>query len=281
LEYLERPGVGDLGAVALGMLGASNRPLAVAYCTLVAVGLVVLWRHGTSGKQQAETWRWRRALVTGWLLLPPALLFVASQIQPMFMYRLLLTSAPAIAVTAALGLVALARRSQALAAAAAAIVICLAVLARIGLDGRTEVESRSARQGEAAALLIASQSRASDGIAYAPAIARYNVEWELENEAAPDADLPVDFAVAAEPEEIDQIDPREVSPAILVSRLRRYRRVWLVQDSGTGLGWHPTPEPMLVAGLSALRSEYRLVRSHQFGDLKVELYERSTVGGKR
>jgi hypothetical protein len=202
----------------------------------------------------------------GWLLLPPILLFVASQIQPMLLDRFLLTSAPAMAITAAIGLVALARRSRALAVGVAVIVIGLAVLGRVGLEhqGRTEY-------GLAAARIVATQSAAGDAIAYVPAFLRLEFEWNLEREAGPGADLPADFAVAAEAEEAGHIFAREVSPEILVERLRRYPRVWLV--AYPEFDWHPTPEPMLDAGVSVLRSEYRRIQS--WGRYpRVELHQR-------
>lgn len=270
--YLERPGLSDLRAVAWDMLGAAtNRPLRLAYGALVMTGLVALWRGWMSGERRAEAWRWRRSLVIGWLLLPPALLFVYSQAQPLFLSRYLLTSVPALAITAAIGLVALARRSRALAIAATAVMICLAVLARIELE---PFGQSWAQTSEAAARMIASQSRAGDGLAYAPPNTRL-FDYYLEREAAPGADLPADFAVAAEESGHLAFDAREVSPDIRVRRLRGYPRVWLVgwvdSDSTTA----ESTEPML----DVLRSEYRRVRLRDFGAkgtivTRVELYQR-------
>jgi len=117
--------------------------------------------------------------------------------------------------------------------------------------------------------MIATESRAGDGIAYAPGWQRLWLTWHLEHEAEPGAYLPVDFAVAAEPEEVDDLYPHEVSRETLTGRLRRHPRIWLVKRRDSD-----PSGPLFRAALPILRSEYRLIRSSDFGDIPVDLYER-------
>ncbi len=189
-----------------------------------------------------------------------------SQVRPLFLARYLLASAPAIAITAAIGLVALWRRSRAVAIVAGAIVISLSLLARIQLEPIAETEDQ-----RGAAQMVASQGREGDGLTYGPAFARVGTSWYLERRGG---GIPTDLAVAPEGQavEVGDLYAREVSPAILSNRLKRYPRVWLVGYPDSE--WHPTPEPMLEAGVRVLRDEYRRVLSRDFGDIRVELYER-------
>jgi mannosyltransferase len=284
LWWLERPGWREALGEASQILGGPNTLQTIAYGPLVVIGLIALWRNRVTGDGRAETWRWRRSLVIGWLLLPPVLLFVLSQVEFPFGARFLLTSAPALAITAAIGLVAIARRWQVAAVAAATVVICVSVLARSSLQPGISGGTGGTEPYRAPAQMIASQSRTGDGLA--GAWARLGIKWYLEREAMPGADPPADFALAAEGQQVGELYAnREVSPPILVSRLRRYQRVWLVTSEAhprarEGLGWGResgtggSRQPMLDAGLPVLHSEYRRVRGYDFGVVRVELYER-------
>jgi mannosyltransferase len=266
VAWMDRPGLSEALDTAREMLG-ENGPLAAAYAAMIAIGLLALWQDSASGEQRAESERWRRSLLIGWLLLPPALLFLFSQVEPLFWSAYLLTSAPALAITAAVGLVVLARRSRALAVTAAVIVTCLVVLARIELE--PVGLAKGGRDGEAAARMIATESKRGDGIAYAPGWQRLWLTWHLEHEAAPGARVPVDFTVAAEPEEVGHLYAHEVPSETLASRLRDHPRIWFVKRQGADPGG-----ALFEAALPILQSEYRFVRSRDFGEIPVELYER-------
>lgn len=271
VTWIERPGPLDLIHVSSAMLGGGGPLLAIAYGTLVLIGLVELWRVAwgarASGAELAEA-RWRSVLIVAWLALPPMILFAFSQVQPLFIAAYLLGVAPVLAILAGFGLVALAERSRAAGVAAAAVVISLCIPAQI------ESELRPNEDLRAVAAMIAREGGETDGLAFAPAFGRVGIDWYLDREAVPRDGQPRDFAVASmgEAEQVGDLYALEVSPDELARRLPKYPRVWLVEYPDAD--WHPTPEPMLDAGMPLLRSSYRLVRTRDIDELRVSVFER-------
>lgn len=271
VTWIDRPGPLDPIHVSSALMGGGGPLLALAFGTLVSIGLVESWRlawGGRASRPEVAERRWRTVLVTAWLALPPTILFVVSQVEPLFIATYLLCVTPAIAILTGVGFVALADRSRALALAAAAVVLALSVPARIESEVRYQEDLR------AAAAMIVREGRESDGLAFAPAFGRVGIDWYLDRETVPRDDQPADFAVASmgEAERVGDLYAREVSPDLLASRLAKHPRIWLVEYPDAD--WHPTPEPMLDAGLPLLRSSYRLVRSRDTDELRVRLYER-------
>ena len=256
--------------IALETLGGGNELLAIAFGALILIGLIALCRGWN--ERQTERWRWGRWLVIGWLIFPPVLLYLISLEQPLFVARFLLTSAPAVAIIAAVGVVALIRRSPAVGTAAIAILVGLALIARIeskpyegGIEGWGQSSWEAGRT-------IAAQSKAGDGVLYVSPWQRLPVGWHLEHEAGADAHLPSDFAIDATAEELDEIYAREVVAEVLVRRLRHQQRVWLVSWD-----WDfAVQTPVAVAGVPVLESEFRRVRQYDLGLYRVELYERDS-----
>jgi mannosyltransferase len=269
ISWIERPGPLDLPGVAEKLIATERRPLALAYGALILIGLIALWRGWSRKDSEPGDWRWRFSLVAGWLLLPPVLLFVVSQVKPLFIDRYLISVVPVLAILAAVGLAWLVQRSRPAAAAAAVILIALSAMARIDLEPVDDEDLR------AAADTIARESMPGDGIAYVPAFARVGEEWYLEREPVDVDQLPEDFGIAPDgrPEQVGDLYAREVSPEDLASRERQHPRVWLISYPDSD--WHPTPEPMIDAGVSVLGDEYSRVSSRDFSGVLVELYERN------
>jgi mannosyltransferase len=266
--YLERPRARALRDAVFDVIGAPNSHLLqLAYLTVIAIGLLATWRAWRCGGKRGETWRWKRTLVIGWLMLPTALLFVFSQALPLFLSRYLLGCAPAAAIMAAIGLVSLARRSRALSVAAAVIVFGLAVQARVDLKPNG---GRSMQYSDAAGRVIAMQSRPGDGIVY-PAPYTRLFHYYLDREAGPDADLPTDFAIPPSDRGRLGFYAKELSPNAWARRLLDYRRVWVVQWEWSGIPGTALPTIQL------LRTKYTEVSRSAFGGrhgTSVELYER-------
>jgi mannosyltransferase len=273
VDYLTKPGLTDLRTAGVDLLGSlGNRPLKVAYGALVVAGIIVLLR-GRIDREDREPRPWRRSLVIAWLLLPPAALFVFSQAKPLFLSRYLLGITPAVAITASIGLVALARHSRALGAAAAVIVICLVVPARIDLGpngGNSTVYS------DAAARVMAVDSRAGDGLVYPAPYARL-FDYYLSREAAAGAHLPSDFAIAAPERGHLAFYADEAPPEARERRLLAHRRVWLLQWNWSGTSSDSVPT------LDLLRSRYTPVSRSAFGGgngTSVELFVRNPDSGE-
>lgn len=268
VSWIARPTLGDLASTAQAFLGPGNAPLALLAGCLVVVGLVALWRGEVPGDERPELRRWRFVLLAGWMMAPPALLFAVSQAKPLYDDRYLTAIAPAVAVVGAVGLVALAQRSRPIAFAAAVALVCLSVVVRADLKPLASEDLRGA------AAMIADQSQPGDGIAYAPAYARVGLDWYLRRTPVSKGAVPDDFAIAngGDARQVGDLYSREVAPTFLARRLVRHPRIWLLSYPGSG--WHPTPEPMLEAGVRALDEQYSRARAIDFGGARVELYVR-------
>jgi mannosyltransferase len=271
VSWIDRPGPNELINVSSAILGGGGPLFALAYGTLVLIGLFASWQGAwgvaASTHEPAEE-RWRCFLITAWVVLPPTILFAFSQAKPLFVGTYLFPVVPALAILAGIGLVALVERSRVVAVIAAAAVISLSLPARIELEVRLNEDLR------AAAAMIEREGRGTDGLAYVPAFARVGIDWYLDREAVPREDQPTDFAVEpmGQAEQVGDLYAREVPPGVLVNRLQKYSRVWLVEYPDAD--WHPTPEPTLAAGLPQLRNSYRLVRVRDIDDFRVALYKR-------
>jgi 4-amino-4-deoxy-L-arabinose transferase-like glycosyltransferase len=87
------------GEAGPGLAGA----ILAILVAIVAAGLVVSWRR--RGRPS-----WQMGVLLGWMLFPPVLLFVASQVRPMFWGRYLGIAVPALALLIAALLVRMPRR---------------------------------------------------------------------------------------------------------------------------------------------------------------------------
>ena len=275
VDHLVRPGPGAAFEAVGELLAMGDVPLVVLWASLIGFALFALWRDSDEfGSPPKETWRWRRSLIVGWAVIPPMLLFAFSQVDPLFKDRYLITSVPALAILAAIGLVAVARRSRPLGMAVAALLVFLTLLARIDLESYGESLTPGWGEGNlAAARIIAAYSRQGDGILYLPDRRRLGIVEQLKREAPPGTILPDDFSVAAEPEETGVLYAREERPQVITRRLKQHRRVWLLRWDGR-VDNRPIGEE-----LSVLRSRYRPILQQDLGAGTLELYRRSDRQG--
>jgi mannosyltransferase len=248
---------------------AGSRLLAAVFAVLGAVALVGLAR--TAHWRSSELWQ--RALVLSWLVVPPLTLLVVSELRPLWRSRYLLTVVPPLAVLIAFALTRL--RPQALQVAAVAAVLVLA-----GSNARQELQEPAVEDLPAGAEHLLAESRPTDALVYSGAATRTPFGWVLQQQAG-SRELPRDVALApgGAAEEVRDLFAEEVDPATLTGRLARCERVWVV-----GLPeakWHPTPEPMqAVQRTEFWREEFREVAQHDFGGLRVELFENERSDGR-
>jgi mannosyltransferase len=162
ISWIRRPGAHELVVAARSVAGNGAAPLLVALVVL-AVGLPFAAR--------ARPERAALGLVAAWLLAPPVLSFLISQVHPMFLPRYLVVSLPALALL--LGAAVAAVRPPLLGVAAAAAVLVAASTSLYRWYQRPPLEDW---QGASAYLL--SQSRPGEGVVYqmswaVPAISYY------------------------------------------------------------------------------------------------------------
>lgn len=241
---------------------AGGRVLTLGYAALGLVALVAVVR--TSPWRSTELWQ--RTLLFAWLLIPPLTLLVASELRPLWRMRYLVPVAPALAVLIAFALTRL--RPRVLQAAVTAGVLALSA---VGVRG--ELQERAVEDLPAGAELLLRASRPTDALVYSGAPTRTPFGWVLQQQAGERA-TPRDIALAPRgtADEVRDLFAREVDPGTLTARLARCERVWVV--SLPEALWHPTREPMQdVQRTPFWRQEFRELAQHDFGGLRVELFE--------
>jgi mannosyltransferase len=247
---------------------AGSRPLVPVFAGLGAVALVALWRSGV--RRGFELWQ--RALIFCWLLVPPVVLVLASELRPLWRGRYLLPVTPALVILIAFGLSRL--RPRAVQAGVLAVVLTLSAV-----NVRGKLQEDAVEDLPAAAGLLLQASRPSDAVVYSGAATRTPFLWVLQQQAG-DRPLPRDVALApgGGTGEVRDLYVKEVDAPALATRLRSCERVWVVSLPDSL--WHPTPEPMqAVQRTSFWREQFQEVAQHDFGGLRIELYESHVDGG--
>jgi mannosyltransferase len=198
-------------------------------------------------------------LCVPWLVLPPSILFAASQWQiHLYGSSYLLFLLPAVAILAGAGLAALPAPGQIVTLALIVILALPAQVALRGPDGHGD-DLRGAAQ------FLASHARSTDAVIYGggpPDGAAVEPDWAL---AYPYGfTRPRNIGLAASPAAADNLFGVGVSAAVLQRRLRTVDRVWLVE-----LGRDVPGSPDVPA------SQFRLVGTWQIADVWIRLYQRS------
>lgn len=164
ISWIHRPGIHQLVGASRSIGGDGTAPLLVALVVL-AVGLPFAFRT-----------RPRRAalgLVAAWLLVPPVLSFLVSQVHPMFLARYLVVSLPALALL--LGAAVTAVRPPSLGVASAAAVLIAASTSLYRWYQRPPLED-----WKAASAYLLSRAQPDEGVVYqmswaVPAISYYEL----------------------------------------------------------------------------------------------------------
>ncbi len=248
---------------------AGSRPLAVLFIGLGVVALVGIRQEGL--QRSLETWQ--RVLIVSWLLVPPTVLLVASELRPLWRNRYLVPVAPALVLLMAFAILRLRPR-------AVQVGVLAGVLVLSAVNVRDTIAAPASEDLPGAARMLLRESRPTDAVVYSGAATRTPFHWVLEQEAR-GRPLPRDVAVAPGglPHEVRDLYAREVSAPVLAVRLSGCDRVWVVSLPRSK--WHPTPEPMQRLQRSTFwRQGFREVRQRDFGGLRTELYERVAGSGQ-
>lgn len=173
-----------------------------------------------------------------------------SLIKPVFEFRYILISMPAMALLVGAGLSAL-RKIAGMAA--------LAVLALTAIPGLVAVRGPAAHYENIRWLdqIIAAREQPYDAVLYSwpgwrQAAAAYSYGLARLN----------DIALAESPEKAENLLGADLSNGVVTSRLRTVRRLWLVEMNPS------RPDPLLAG------HAFRLVQTWQVADVWLRLYER-------
>ncbi len=248
-------------------LAGGTRLLALVFTGLGAIALLLLARQRVRRSME----HWRRWLIVSWAVVPPVVLVLMSEVRPVWRDRYLVAVTPAVVILVAFAIDRL--RPRAVAAGALAVVLALStvqVVARLGYPAREDLPG--------AAAFVVEESRPSDAIVYSGAATRTPFLWELQ-QAAADGRLPRDIALApgGGADEVRDLFAREVDAPALQRRLASCERIWVV--SLPRARWHPTPEPMQTVEASPFWQQFEQVGQHEFGDVRIQLFENDLPGG--
>ena len=248
---------------------AGSRPLALVFVGLGVVALVGIGQAGL--RRSLETWQ--RVLIVSWLLVPPVVLLLISELRPLWRNRYLVPVAPALVLLMAFAILRLRPR-------AVQVGVLVGVLALSAVNVRDRIAAPAVEDLPAGARLLLRESRPTDAIVYSGAATRTPFAWVLEQEAG-GRPLLRDVAIAPGglPHEVGDLYATEVAAPALAARLTSCDRVWVVSLPRST--WHPTPEPMQRLQRSTFwRQGFREVQQRDFGGLRIELYERVDGSGR-
>lgn len=256
ISWMTRPGPPQLAEAAFVLTGTGLLAAPIGYLAITA-----LRARGSRERPPTLT-----AITVPWLLLPPLLVLIASQVHPLYDIRYLLFCLPAAAILAGAGL---ARLPARLRIAAVALIALAAVPQLVGL----RQESSRMDDLRAAARVVREHAAARDAVLYLPGFSRSMTA------AYPDAFGRLDdVGMAASPTASATIDATSAPPAVTTVRLSAASRIWLLSGvsrraPGSGGG---TDVPSGQAAILREAGPFSLMARWQQGRLVLSLYSRTS-----
>lgn len=264
LAWLRRPTVPDVLALLITLTGSGASLVLISALGLAGVacnaggtlrGAAHRKRSRNHRRSAAQGLLWLGAT---WLFLPPAALILVSEIKPIYVDRYVVFCLPAIALLAGAGLAVLGRFWR---------IAAVTMLALLALPMQQAIRRPSGHGDNirAAAQLLRAQARSGDAVAYfrpgfrdLGAIYPYGFTWLR------DIGLRESAAAAG------NLSGTEVPRQVLERRLRRFRRVWLVEVNRN------QPDPGVISA-----PRFRLVRVWPISDMTLRLYEQDGKQARR
>lgn len=269
IRWIPRPTFSQLGTTALFLSGNGGIWLALTYLAASLRALLPLagWRQR---RVSWESWRYRYLLV--WLLVPIALVFLVSQLKPMFLARYFVFTLPALALLAASGLGQL--RSRWLLGGA---LILLSVLSLGGVSAYYQKDFDIAREDwrTTTRYLLAHVERGDVVIFHQP-IGRMPYEYYRSLIPAPA------YPTVLYPAHAEQLTFRDfyaghAPDEFLESVPERYRRVWVLFTYNQ-LPSGPDPTTSLIDRVFG--REYSSLKCEHFAGIELRLYSQGKAGGQ-
>ena len=247
-----KPGWPQVYALVTGLTGST-----VLIALIAALGVLGALRGGR--RDHGRSAGLRLSWLSGpWLIIPPALLFAVSQLDPAYQLRYLVFCVPAVAILAGAGLAALSRYLR---------IATLVLLALLALPTQQAIR-QPAGHGDnirAAADVLRAQALTADAVVYDDPGTRtdsYAYSYGFTRLH--------DISMLQTPAEAGNLGGTQASPPLLASRLTQAGRVWLV-DVGP-----PAKVPAIIAAM-----HFRFVRVWRINAMTLWLYSRDTPGHGR
>jgi mannosyltransferase len=258
---------------SLAVWFAGSRPLALVMGVLLVVSVAATVATRPRAALDVVT------VAVPWLMLPPAVLLLASQIHPVYDTRYVLYCLPAVALLTATGLAWIthfvmlipARKAGGILAWLPAALIAVLIAALV-LGPQRSVRLPSARPDNLrlAAAIVASHGRSGDAVLYLPSIWRvYSMGYP-----APYRRLR-DVALAKLPVAAANLYGTDVRAATLRTRFAKVTRVWVF--TWRGMQVFRNPQGLAKAEVALLRP-FRLIQRWDLGQSVLSLYSRGLPG---
>ena len=273
VSYRQRGQIGWMTKPHLSTVTALVKDFAGSKALVLPIALLALGGVAAAGGGP----RWRRmspaAIALPWLVLPPVILLVGSQIKPAYSPRYVVFCLPALAILVAAGLVGLVRvlagtplgRAGAL-AAGGLVVVLLGVLL---ISPQHSIRQTSARPDNlrGASAIVAANSQPGDVVFYIPG---YDMRVLGTGYPAPFQQLR-DLALAEAAGPSGTLAGREITdPALLASRFTEVKRVWIV--SGLNTYKFPVPTTAMDKEKLHLLSGLHILHRWLAGEVMLTLY---------
>jgi mannosyltransferase len=239
IGWLARPGGQAVGVLITSYAAGS------AVSALVIAALIVA---GTVRKDRVLA-----CLAVPWLALPPLVLLVASQYQPVYQFMYVEFCLPAVALLAGAGLAALGRPAR---MAALCLVVLLSLPAQLAIRGPSAGGSL-----RGAAQILARYEQREDAVYYpGPTVPA----WPL---AYPDGFGGLrDIGQAETPVQAGDLTGIPAPPQVIRHRLRRVRRLWVIEMGSRWFRPAVTVTPV-----------FTLVHAYRAGAIQLHLYMRAAA----
>lgn len=269
ISWVTRPHVATIGSLMTGFAGSSALVVPVTVTAVCGVA---------AGRRRRRD----HALTPGviflpWLVVPAIILLAVSQVHPVFNPRYVLYSQPALDLLCAVGLswmagrvartspggVALGGTARPLAWLPSALIIMITAVLLAGPQQSVRLPSRAGHDNlRCVSAILADRERAGDAVLYLPG------ERRIASMAYPGAFRRLDdIALGVSPVASVTLSGTEVSPATLLGRFTRVRRVWLV----TLMGHHNLVSATDQEKVTLVR-RMRLLHRWRAGTMVLRLY---------
>jgi mannosyltransferase len=266
ISWLERPGLAGVSHLVVTFAGSQALVPLLGLLVLVAVVATVTDRPRAPLDMVT--------VALPWLLLPAAVLLMASQVRPVYDPRYLVFCLPALGLLGACGVAWVTRfatmmtvRGTGGATVWLPAILILALLAALVVGPQRSVRAASSRLADlrGTAAVLAAQGRSGDAVLYVPPSNRvFSLAYP-----APFRRLR-DVALAEPPAAAANLSGAEVTAGVLRARFAGVGRVWVV----SGRRMFPFPDGGLEPAEAALLKRFSLVRRWDVGEGMLSLYQR-------
>jgi mannosyltransferase len=262
IRWLQRPGLRDLYWFFEEFAGNAGTPLFWLYLACGTLAVIAAGRAWLRSRHSRETWHYAVALA--WFLVPVLISLVFSLARPVFLPRYLIVSLPGLVVCAAAGLLSFRQRWM-----AAPVVALMVWFALNGVHSYYKLDFDITREDyKKVAAYVIERAQPGDAILFYKGQGRFAYSYYVSHlRAATSRPTIISPGHGDRPEWRDFMG--KVTPEVLESATRNYRRVWLVLSQNLV----PEGEDQVTQQIKTeIARRYRPVDQHEFTGITVYLY---------